>query len=631
MVEERTQRHLAAILAADVVGYTRLMEQDEADTFARLRAHRKELFEPEIEKHGGRVFKLMGDGLLAEFSSVVDAVECAVALQRAMAERNNGLAKDRRIDVRIGINLGDVLVEGEDRHGEGVNIAARLQELAEPGGICISRTVYDHVKNKLALGFESLGEHQVKNISEPVSVHRVLANGGAVRAWPRHRVRRIWRSSALAAALVALVVGSVVAWFLWPREDPALAIPTGPSIAVLQFSNLSESTDDAIFGIGLTEDIITALSRFSNLVVFSRQSTKKFPAETADPREVGRELGADFVLTGSIRRSADQLRVIVSLVDAKNAVPVWSEVFNPTLTNADSYFAVQDAITEQIVGTIASADAPQFKKSMKVLRQTRPESLEAYECVLLSIWVYEDFREEMHLRARDCLERAVGLAPDYALAWAHLAQMYFEEYKYGWNALPDPIRRARAAVQSALEIDRSEQYARYVNALLLYTCEASFDPYYAEAEAAIKLNPNDAMVLADLGLWMVYSGEWERGRHFVEKAALLNPLHPDWYDFAFFLDHYRKGEYGEALAVQLKMNQPTNPGIQVGLAAVYGQLGEIEKAQATRAAAPKFFEDPRGWFVRRRFSNELLEPLMDGLRKAGIDVPPNSIAPPPSC
>jgi adenylate cyclase len=237
----------------------------------------------------------------------------------------------------------------------------------------------------------------------------------------------------------------------------------------------------------------------------------------------------------------------------------------------------------------------------------------------------------MHSRARDCLERAVELAPNYALAWAHLAQMYFEEYKYGWNARPDPIGRARAAVQRALEIDPQEQYAHYIKALLLYTCELSFDPYYAEAERAIVINPNDSMVLADLGLWMIYSGEWERGRPFVEKAEFLNPLHPDWYHWAFFLDHYRKGEYREALEVQLRMNQPTNPGIQVGLAAVYGQLGETKKAQATRAAAPSFFKDPRSWFVRRRFSDDLLEPLMDGLRKAGIDVPPKSVAPPPSC
>jgi class 3 adenylate cyclase/TolB-like protein len=629
MAEERAQRHLAAILAADVVGYARLMEQDEADTFARLRAHRKELFEPEIEKHQGRVFKLMGDGLLAEFGSVVDAVECAVVLQRGMAERNNGVPADRRIDIRIGVNLGDVIIEGEDRHGEGVNIAARLQELAKPGGICISQQAYDHVETKLDLAYEDLGEHLVKNIVKAIHVYRVAGERGrAVRRRPRMPRLKL---ALIAGALIALVVMSGTAAWYWTGEDPTLALSTGPSIAVLQFSNLSESADDIVFGIGLTEEIITALSRFSNLVVFSRQSTKKFPAETADPREVGRELGANFVLTGSIRRSGDQLRVIVNLVDAKGAVPLWSEVFNPILTNADSYFAVQDAITEQIVGTIASADAQLFKEGMKALRERRPESLEAYECVLLSIWVFEDFSEEMHLRARDCLERAVKLAPNYALAWAHLAQMYFEEYKYGWNALPDPIGRARSAVRRALEIDRNEQFAHYINALLLYTCEVSFDPYYAEAEAAIKLNPNDAMVLADLGLWMIYSGEWERGRPFVAKAKILNPLHPDWYHWAFFLDHYRKGEYREALEVQLRMNQPTNPGIQVGLAAVYGQLGETTKAQATRAAAPSFFEDPRPWFVRRRFSDDLLESLMEGLRKAGIDVPPKSVVPPPSC
>jgi tetratricopeptide (TPR) repeat protein len=250
---------------------------------------------------------------------------------------------------------------------------------------------------------------------------------------------------------------------------------------------------------------------------------------------------------------------------------------------------------------------------------------------MVSIWVYDDFKQEAHSRARECLERTVEIAPKYALAWAHLAQMYFEEHKYGWNARPDPIGRARAAVRRALEIDPQEQWAHYVNSLILYTCELRFEPFYAEAERAIALNPNDSMVLADLGLWMIYSGAWERGRPFVEKATFLNPLHADWYHWAIFLDHYRKGEYREALDVQLKMNQPTNPGIQVGLAAVYGQLGETEKAWATRDAAPKFFEDPRAWFVRRRTSDALLEPLMDGLRKAGIQVPQKPPSPPPSC
>ncbi len=628
------ERKLAAILAIDVVGYSRLMEQNEAETFERFRAHRKELFEPEIDKHSGRIFKEMGDGLLVEFGSVVQAVECAVVLQRAMALRNNGVAQDRRIDVRMGVNLGDVIVEGEDRHGEGVNIAARLQQLAEPGGICISRQAYDQVETKLDLAFEDMGKHPVKNIVKPVHVYRV--RGGLARPPRRTPGWRRSRLGALAAGLAALaVIGGAIAWY-WAEEDPTLALPGGPSIAVLPFTNLSDDPDDIYFSVGLTEDLIVALSRFSNLVVFSRQTTSKFTGDAADPKNVGRELGADYVLAGSVRRSPDRLRVTATLLDAGDGTQRWAESYDKKLTAKD-VFAVQDEITEKVVGVIGSSDAPLFKEKKDELRAKRPGSLEAYECVLLSAWIYDDFSETAHGRARDCLERALELTPDYALAWAHLAQMYFEEYKYNYNLRPDPVARARAATRKALELDPKDQYARYVLALLLYTCEPSFEPYYAEAERAIALNPNDAAVLADLGLWMVYSGAWERGVALVEKATILNPLHPDWYHFAFFLDHYRKGEYRDALAVHLKMDLPKNQGVQAALAAVYGKLGEAEKAKATHdlilQSWPNFADDPLGWFARRRFSGELIEALADGLQKAGFEVPAESStrSSPPVC
>jgi adenylate cyclase len=626
------ERKLAAILAIDVVGYSRLMENNEADTFERLSAHRKELFEPEIEKHKGRIFKLMGDGLLVEFGSVVDAVECAAVLQRAMAARNEGLPPERRIDVRMGVNLGDVIIEGEDRHGEGINIAARLQQLAEPGGIWLSSQAYEQVETKLGLAFEDLGEHSVKNILKPVHVYRVRTD--AAIPSPQARGRRPSRLGAVAAGLAAIaVIGGAGAWF-WKSKDPTLAIPTGPSIAVLPFANPSSHPDDVYFGVGLTEDIIAALGRFSNLIVFARQSTGKFTGEMADPKTVRRELGADYILTGTVRRQSDQLRVTVALLDARNGTQRWAETYNRKLTAAD-IFAVQDEITEQVVGIIGSSDAPLFKKRKEELRAERPNSLEAYECVLLSLWLYDDFSEEAHGQARECLERTVKLTPDYALAWAHLGQIYFEEYKYNYNLRPEPIARARAATQRALELDPQEQYAHYILALMLYTCEPGFDAYYEEAERAIALNPNDAFVLADLGLWMVYSGKWERGVALVEKATILNPLHQDFYYFAFFLDHYRREEYQQALEVHQKMNQPKNQGIQAALAAVYGKLGDAEKAKAAHDLIlqtwPKFAEDPLGWFVRRRFSGELIKELADGLRKAGFSVPvqsPTSSLPP---
>jgi len=281
------------------------------------------------------------------------------------------------------------------------------------------------------------------------------------------------------------------------------------------------------------------------------------------------------------------------------------------------------------VGLVGSPDAPLLKSKIKEeIRAKRPDSVEAYECVLLSFWLYDDFRPEAHAEARDCLERAVKLDPNYALAWAHLGQMYFEEYKYGYNKRPEPVERALAATRKALELDPQEQYAHYVLALIGYLTEKSFDSFYAAADRAIAINPNNAFVLADLGTWIAYSGQWERGKALVAKAMKLNPLHQRWLRMSFFLDSYRKGEYTEALALALTMNLPNNEGVQAGLAAAYGQLGETAKAKATLdqiiANDSEFASNPRRWFIRRRIPDELVETIMDDLRKGGLNVPPAS-------
>jgi adenylate cyclase len=624
MADERANRHLAAILAADVVGYSRLMEQDEADTFARLRAHRKDLFEPEIEKHQGRIFKLMGDGLLAEFASVVNAVECAVVIQRGMAERNAGVSDERRIDVRIGINLGDVIVDGDDRQGEGVNIAARLQELAKPGGICISQQAFDQVETKLDLTYEDLGEHLVKNIVKAVHVYRVAGEGTrAARLRPK-KLRRP-RLAAMAGALVLLLaIGGSIGWY-WTREDPAVALPSGPSIAILPFANMSDDPNDAYFSNGLTEDIITALSRFSDLRVIARNSTFQFKGDNVDVRAVASKLGARYVVEGSVKRSRDHLRVTVQLIDTTDGTHLWSETYDRDLTATDIY-AVQDEITERLAGSLGSSEAPLWKAEMRELRAKRTESLEAYECVLLVPLFYETFKEDVHAQARDCLERAVKQEPGYSRAWSALAWTYIEEYKYAYNLRPEPLERALAAAQRAIELDKRNQDGYYALAIINYLRGEDLSSFYALAEQAVALNPNNATVIADLGLWMAYSGDWERGMPLIRKAVILNPLHPQWIFFAFFLDHYRTGEYREALTEGLKINLPDNAGVQTGLLAVYGQLGESEKAKAKldeiRANHPGVINDPRAWFTKRRVPDELIESLMGGLRKAGMDVPP---------
>jgi class 3 adenylate cyclase/TolB-like protein/Tfp pilus assembly protein PilF len=621
--EERARRHLAAILAADVVGYARLMERDEADTFARVRAHRKELFEPEIEKHQGRVFKLMGDGLLAEFGSVVDAVECAVALQRGMDERNSGVAEDRRIDVRIGVNLGDVIVEGEDCHGEGVNIAARLQELAEPGGICISQQAFDQVETKLDLTYEDLGEHLVKNIVKAIHVYRVAGAGAhAARRLPKMRRPKL---AVIAVGLIALIAIGGAAGSYWTRGISPPLTP-GSRIAVLPFVSLSGTPDEPLSE-GLTEDISSALSRFTDVFVISGDATGQFKGGNVEPGEVGRILGVSYVLAGSIRRSEGRLRVTARLLRAEDAELLSSDNYDRDLSAAQ-VLDVQAEIAGLVAGRIASPTGPLWKSEVQriseQLRKERTNDLAAYECVLLSYMIYDSFSKDAHRRARDCLKQAVEVAPSYAYAWSRLGQMYLEEYKYKWISDPDPLGRARAAAQNSIELDQQHQDGYVVLALVHYMSETDFDPFYQTAEKAIALNPSDAWANADLGAWTSYSGDFVRGKALIERAKVLNPDYPRWLDFAFFLDHYGKQEYLEAKAVALKMDLPKNHMVQAGLAAAYGQLGELDKARAiiaqVLAIQPSFADNPRSAFVARRMPSELVDSLMDGLRKAGVDV-----------
>jgi TolB-like protein/class 3 adenylate cyclase len=352
------ERHLAAILAADVVGYSALMERDEAGTFARLKAGRKQLFEPEIERHHGRIFKLMGDGLLAEFTSVVDAVECAVALQRGLAERNASVPEGERFQVRIGINLGEVIVEGEDRYGEGVNIAARLEELADPGGIYVSGKVSKEVEKKLAFAFEPLGEHHVKNIAEPVQVYRVKLDGVPRRRPPVLDARRTlpWGAGLATIAALAVIWFAVLRPAGTPVPDPAATVP---KIAVLPFDNMSGDPAFGYFSDGVSEDIISMLARAPDLSVIARNSSFTYKGKATDVRQVGTELGVGYVLEGSVRKEADKVRIVAQLVDAKTGEHVWAERFDKT--GADPW-ALQDEVTGKIIVALAG-ETGQLKKA----------------------------------------------------------------------------------------------------------------------------------------------------------------------------------------------------------------------------------------------------------------------------
>ena len=348
-------RKLSAILAADVVGYSTLMERDEAGTFERLRAGRKELFEPEIARHHGHIFKLMGDGMLAEFGSVVDAVECAVSLQRGLSERNASLPEAEQILVRIGINLGEVIVDGDDRYGEGVNIAARLQQLAEPGGICVSGKVAKEVERKLAFAFEPMGEQRVKNIAEPVQAYRVLLDPAAAgKTLHVRRQPRAWRFP-VAAGVLVLALGLAAAWWQpWePATQPAApaasaAADTRPSLVVLPFDNLSDDKEQEYLANGFTEDLTTELARVPGLFVVSRNAAFAYKDKDTKPAEIAAALGVRYLLEGSIRRVGDDMRINAQLIDGSTSGHLWAERFDGRWADV---FALQD----KVVGSIAGA------------------------------------------------------------------------------------------------------------------------------------------------------------------------------------------------------------------------------------------------------------------------------------
>ena len=454
MAEERAQRRLAAILAADVVGYSRLMERDEVGTLATLKDRRAEILQPLVAKHHGRIVKLMGDGVLVEFASAVNAVDCAVELQEAMDAANAGEAEDRRIVLRVGINLGDVMVEGSDLYGDGVNIAARLEGLSEPGGLCISGSVFEHVNGKLPHSFVSLGPQTLKNIERPIQIYRLAGKDGPGPA---------------ASAV-------------------ELPLPDKPSIVVLPFVNMSADAEQSYFVDGLTEDLITDLSKVPELFVIARNSSFAYKGRSIDVRQIARELGVKYVLEGSARRAADRVRINAQLIDARAGGHIWADRFDRDLADI---FAAQDEvigkIVEALVGKLTAA-------SLK--ERYRPANLEAYDLCLRgrAAWAHSP---EAGVEAIPLFERAIALDPNYAEAYRWLAISQNTAWVY-MNRPMDPFRQlSMASAKKAVELDPDDSGSHWVLAfVLLY--ERRWDESAKEFEISLRLNPNDADAWSNL-------------------------------------------------------------------------------------------------------------------------------------
>ena len=622
-----THRKLAAILAADAAGYSRLMADDEAETLRALNESRA-LFRRRIEAHGGRLIDTAGDSVLAEFPSAVEAVDCANEIQRELSKRNHQLAEHRRMQFRIGINLGDV-IEQEDGtiYGDGVNVAARIQQLAEAAGICISGTAFDHVEGKLPLTFKFIGEQQVKNIAKAVRVYRVL-DAQAVKSHPARRPPH--RALALGAAAVMVVMLAVGA--VWktqkpaadqaaPSNDPALAIPTGPAIAVLPFTNMSDDPKQEYFADGITEEIISGLSRFPNLRVLARNTTFQYKGKSKDVREIGREIHANYVVEGSVRKADDSVRVTVQLLDATNGTHVWTETYERRL-DPKNLFAVQDEITSQVVTRIGDIHGAVNWADVTKTRAKSEASLDDYECILRTYEYQRFLTPDKHAVVKACLTRTVERNPRYADAWANLAYTYVDQYWTEYEGPPDPLERAYVAARKAVELDPNSQVAHFSLANV-YFFRKELDKFFREAEKALAFNPNNTEMVASLGNRFVYAGKPAHGLALMKKAMSLNPSHPGWYWFPFVWDHYWNRNYAKALEAAQRIDVPDYFYTHVALAACYGQLGQHAPAIAAvrefRRLNPAFAKDP-AHYLGMWFTEEDTQYVIDGLRKAGLEI-----------
>ena len=585
MSEERTERRLAAILASDVVGYSRLMSEDEAGTLASLKAHRNAT-DPLILSHGGRIVKSTGDGLLVEFSSVIEAVQSAVEVQRAMAERNAILPDDRRMVLRIGINLGDVIADEDDIFGDGVNVAARLEAIAEPGGICVSDTVYQNVKNKIDARFLSSGPQQLKNISEPVEV------------W------RIDMRSSEAQALVAA----------------AEKIETEHSaIAVLPFENLSGDPEQEYFADGLTEDIISALSNLRQLRVLSRNSTFTYKGQGVEPRHVARELDARHVLHGTVRKSGSRVRVTAQLVDGTSGHQTWAERYDRDMVDI---FEVQDDITSSIVGRVA----PELMLQEAVRARAKPiESLDAWDLYLRSLWYYYQGKSpEEFNTARELVRSAIEIDPKDPLPHSLLGRIVIRGLIARWFRGSEFWSEATHEAELAVRLDERNAES-HANLATVYAYLGNHEQAISEGHRAVELGPAIAFCHRCLGTTFMQASEHEKASISFLRGISLNPNSHDNYTVQSMLAyvHYLMGRYEAALAWanQAQVSNPYFAQVYGVKTAALAQLGRDEEANAALQEFVRHFPDRTVSRLRPNYrwkDPADVEHFLDGLRKAGL-------------
>ncbi|MFB0519851.1 MAG: tetratricopeptide repeat protein [Desulfatiglandales bacterium] len=632
MATEGYKRKLTTMLSADVAGYSRLMGEDEAATVKTLTTYRG-IMADLIKQHRGRVVDSPGDNLLAEFTSVVDAVQCAVAVQKEFQARNAELLENRRMEFRIGINLGDVIEEEGRIYGDGVNIAARLEALADPGGRCLSKTAFDHIESKLPLGYEYLGEQEVKNIPKPVGAYRVLMEPRVTVAEviEKEKAVPLWRRKSILAGGVALIV-LVIAALIWnfyfrrppievaSKERMAFPLPDKPSIAVLPFVNMSGDAKQEYLADGITENIITALSKVPEVFVIARNSVFTYKGKPVKIRQVSEELGVQYVLEGSVQKSDGRLRITAQLIDATGGHHLWADRFDRDLKDI---FAVQDEVTLNIL----SALRVKFTHGEHARVQETTDNLEAWSYVVEGVSHFESFTKDDNARAQELFERAVKADPKYSYAWAMLGWTHWIDATYGYSeSSSESFKKAVEIAQKAMELDDKQPD---VHALMggIYLFQRQYDNAIAEGERAIAIAPNVACNKAILAQTMLFAGSFEEAITLVKSAMRLNPHYPSWYLQPLAMAYTMIGDHEKAIALNEELlNRRKEAGGNIiiallGLAANSIFLGREDDAKAYLKEILEL--EPNYSLERFQKINLFKDPLqlertLEALRRAGL-------------
>ncbi len=618
-----SNRKLAAVLAADVAGYSRLMQHDDEATVTALkRSHH--VFDSCVGRHGGRVVHTAGDSVLAEFGSVVSAVRCAVEIQKALREQTADVPEERPMRWRIGINLGDILTEGEDVHGDGVNIATRVQALAEPGGICISGVVYSQVRNNLTLGYEFLGRHKVKNIAEPVPVYRIALEGRQ-RAFRFPRVlahRRVtFGLSVLALAALAGVAywqGSLPGFQHQPPSVIHTPATAQMSLVVLPFANLNHDPAQDYFSDGLTNELIISLSKLPSLFVIASHSAFVYKGKPAKVQELGNELGVRYIVAGSVQKSGNRVRITAQLVDATTGYQLWGDRYDRRLADI---FALQDEVTRQIV---AALSLTLNERERRLLAARYTHSVDAYDLFLRGRALYIQSTRETNREARAMLTHAIDLDPDFARAHATLALTHAEDFRYRWST--DHLRskqRALEVARNAVRLDKtSSQTYQVLSYVYLFVAQQTAEAIEA-AERAIVLDPNNADAYATLGVSKLYHGQPEEAVGVIRRAMRLNPLYPSQYAAVLGQAYYFGDQFDEAVTVleDAVSRNYSRLASHLFLVASLSHLGRLDEArwEASELLAldPSFVVDEAAKVFPVR-NPARLERLKHDLHQAGL-------------